>query len=129
MSLDRPWLKHQGPANTYLFTVPFSWNRLLSSYSITRICVFCHECGQLIAKHILNMYSHQHSWCRRSRDIFFMKALSIGLIVVTAGYFYDTFAYEICFYGIYFYGIYTYGIYFYRALKFMSINCTVVRNT
>ncbi len=46
---------------------------------------------------------------------------------VTAGYFYDTFAYEICFYGIYFYGIYIYGIYFYRALKFMSINCTVVR--
>ncbi len=48
---------------------------------------------------------------------------------VTAGYFYDTFAYEICFYGIYFYGIYMYGIYFYRALKFISINCTVVRNT
>jgi hypothetical protein len=49
--------------------------------------------------------------------------------LVTAGYFYDTFAYEICFYGIYLYGIYIYGIYFYRALKFMSINCTVVRNT
>jgi hypothetical protein len=48
---------------------------------------------------------------------------------VPAGYFYDTFAYEICFYGIYFYGIYIYGIYFYKALKFMSINCTVVRNT
>jgi hypothetical protein len=48
---------------------------------------------------------------------------------VTAGYFYDTFAYEICFYGIYFYGIYIYGIYFYSALKFISINCTVVRNT
>ncbi len=46
---------------------------------------------------------------------------------VTAGYFYDTFAYEICFYGIYFYGIYIYGIY--RASKFISINCTVVRNT
>jgi hypothetical protein len=30
--------------------------------------------------------------------------------MVTAGYFYDTFAYEICFYGIYFYGIYIYGI-------------------
>ncbi len=48
---------------------------------------------------------------------------------MTAGYFYDTFAYEICFYGIYSYGIYIYGIYFYRALKFVSINCTVVRNT
>jgi hypothetical protein len=47
----------------------------------------------------------------------------------TAGYFYDTFAYEICYYGIYFYGIYIYGIYFYRALKFISLNCTVVRNT
>jgi hypothetical protein len=49
--------------------------------------------------------------------------------VVTARYFYDTLAYEICFYRIYFYGIYIYGIYFYRALKFVSINCTVVRNT
>jgi hypothetical protein len=49
--------------------------------------------------------------------------------VVTAGYFYDTFADEICFYGIYFYGIYIYGIYLYRASKFISINCTVVRNT
>ncbi len=48
---------------------------------------------------------------------------------VTAGYFYDTFAYEICFYGIYIYGIYIYGKYFYRGLKFISINCTVVRNT
>jgi hypothetical protein len=48
---------------------------------------------------------------------------------VTAGYFYDTFAYEICFYGIYFYGIYSYGIYIYKALKFLSINCTVVQNT
>ncbi len=48
---------------------------------------------------------------------------------VTAGYFYDTFAYEIRFYGIYFYGIYIYGIYIYKALKFLSIDCTVVRNT
>jgi hypothetical protein len=31
----------------------------------------------------------------------------------TAGYFYDTFAYEICFYGIYFYWIFFYGIFFY----------------
>jgi hypothetical protein len=44
-----------------------------------------------------------------------------------AGYFYDTFAFEICFYGIYFYGIYIYGIYLY--LKFISIDCTVERNT
>jgi hypothetical protein len=36
----------------------------------------------------------------------------------TAGYFYGSFAYEICFYGIYFYGIYIYVIYFYTALKF-----------
>jgi hypothetical protein len=49
--------------------------------------------------------------------------------LATAGYFYDTFAYEICFYGIYFYGISFYGIYFYKALKFFSIDCTVVRNT
>jgi hypothetical protein len=48
---------------------------------------------------------------------------------LTAGYFYDTFAYEICFYGISFYGIYIYGIYFYRALKFLSNDCTVVSNT
>jgi hypothetical protein len=48
---------------------------------------------------------------------------------VTAGYFYDTFAYEICFYGIYFCRIYIYWIYFYRALKFVSINCTVVKKT
>jgi hypothetical protein len=40
------------------------------------------------------------------------------LRLVTAGYFYDTFAYEICFYGIYFNGIYIYGIYIYKALKF-----------
>jgi hypothetical protein len=51
------------------------------------------------------------------------------LLRVTAGYFYDTFAYEICFYGIYYYGIYIYGIYIYKALKFLSIDCTVVRNT
>ncbi len=43
---------------------------------------------------------------------------------VTAGYFYHTFAYEICFYGIY-----IYEIYIYRALKFLTIDCTVVRNT
>ncbi len=50
--------------------------------------------------------------------------------LVTAGYVYDTFAYEICFYGyMYFCGLYIYGIYFYRALKFIGINCTVVRNT
>jgi hypothetical protein len=48
---------------------------------------------------------------------------------VTAGYFYDTFAYEIWFYGIYFFGIYIYGIYFYRALTFVSIDGTVVKNT
>jgi hypothetical protein len=48
---------------------------------------------------------------------------------MTAGYFCDTFAYEIWFYGIYFYGIYIYGIYFYRALKFVSIDGTVVKNT
>jgi hypothetical protein len=47
----------------------------------------------------------------------------------TAGYFYNAFAYEICFYGIYFYGIYIYGIYIYRALKFLTIDCTVGRNT
>jgi hypothetical protein len=35
----------------------------------------------------------------------------LGVLIdirVTAGYFYDTFAYEICFYGIDFYGIYIY---------------------
>jgi hypothetical protein len=49
---------------------------------------------------------------------------------VTAGYFYDTLAYEICFYGIYFYGIFIYGIYFYRALKILGIGCiNVVRST
>jgi hypothetical protein len=47
----------------------------------------------------------------------------------TAGYFYDTFAYEICFYGIYFYRISFYGTYFYKAFKFFSIDCTFVRNT
>jgi hypothetical protein len=51
------------------------------------------------------------------------------ILEATAGYFYDTFAYEICFYGIYFYRISFYGIYFYQALKFFSIDCTVVRNT
>jgi hypothetical protein len=51
------------------------------------------------------------------------------LVQSTAGYFYNTFAYEICFNGIHFYGIYIYGIYIYRALKFLSIECTVVRNT
>jgi hypothetical protein len=51
------------------------------------------------------------------------------VVTVTAGYFYDTFAYEICLYGIYFYGIYIYGIYFYRALKILSNDCTVLRNT
>jgi hypothetical protein len=56
-------------------------------------------------------------------------SLGIGFAVVTAGYFYDTFAYEISFYGIYFYGIYNYGIYFYRTLKILSIDCTVIRNT
>jgi hypothetical protein len=55
--------------------------------------------------------------------------IRIYYTTVTAGYFYDTFAYEICFYGIYFYGIYIYGIYIYKALKFLSIDCTVVRNT
>jgi hypothetical protein len=43
---------------------------------------------------------------------------------VTAGHFYDTFAYEICFYGYtYFYGIYIYWIYctyIYKALRFLS---------
>ncbi len=53
----------------------------------------------------------------------------LNIIMVTAGYFYDTFAYEICFFGIYIYGIYIYGIYIYRSLKFLSIDCTVVRNT
>jgi hypothetical protein len=33
------------------------------------------------------------------------------------------------FYGVYFYRISFYGIYFYKALKFFSIDCTVVRNT
>jgi hypothetical protein len=42
-------------------------------------------------------------------------------IAVTAGYSYDTFAYEICFYGIY-----ICGIYIYKALKFLSIDWTVV---
>jgi hypothetical protein len=51
------------------------------------------------------------------------------LLLATAGYFYDTFAYEIWFYGIYFYRISFYGIYFYKALKFFSIDCTAVRNT
>jgi hypothetical protein len=46
---------------------------------------------------------------------------------VTAGYFYVTFADEICFYGMYFYGIYIYGIYIYKALKCLSIDCTVLR--
>jgi hypothetical protein len=36
--------------------------------------------------------------------------ISNGPCAVTAGYFYETFAYEICFYGIYFYRIYIYGI-------------------
>ncbi len=49
--------------------------------------------------------------------------------LATAGYFYDTFAYEICFYGIYFCRIFFYGIYFYKALKCYSIDCTVVKNT
>jgi hypothetical protein len=57
------------------------------------------------------------------------KTRACGSQTVTAGYFYDTFAYEICFYGIYFYGIYIYGIYFYRALNILSIDCTVLRNT
>jgi hypothetical protein len=48
---------------------------------------------------------------------------------MTAEYFYDTFAYDICFYGIYFYGIYIYGIYIYKALAFLNIDCTFVRNT
>jgi hypothetical protein len=47
----------------------------------------------------------------------------------TAGYFYDTFAYEICFYWIYFNRISFSGIYFYKALKFLSFDCTDVRNT
>ncbi len=59
------------------------------------------------------------------KTIFSLAELETQFWRVTAGYFYDTFAYEICFYGIYFYGIYIYGIYFYRALKFISINCTV----
>jgi hypothetical protein len=59
-----------------------------------------------------------------------LPSLPAGLVeTVTAGYFYNTFAYEIRFYGIYFYGIYIYGIYIYKALKFLSIDCTVVRNT
>ncbi len=41
--------------------------------------------------------------------------------LATARYFYDTFAYGICFYVIYFYGIYIYVIYFYTALKFLNI--------
>ncbi len=53
----------------------------------------------------------------------------IRLATATAGYFYNTFAYEICFYGIYFFRISFYGIYFYKAFKFLSIDCTVVRNT
>jgi hypothetical protein len=53
---------------------------------------------------------------------------TVAPMVVTAGYFYDIFAYEICFYGIYLYGIYIFGIHFYRALKFVIINCTVVKN-
>ncbi len=52
-----------------------------------------------------------------------------ALSPATAGYFYDTFAYEICFYGIYFYRISFYGIYFYKATKFSSFDCTDVRNT
>ncbi len=44
------------------------------------------------------------------------------LAAATARYFYDTFAYGICFYGIYFYGIYIYVIYFYTALKFLNID-------
>jgi hypothetical protein len=48
--------------------------------------------------------------------------------LATAGYFYDAFAYVTCFYGIYFYRTSFYGIYFYKALKFVSIDCTVVRN-
>ncbi len=60
-----------------------------------------------------------------------MKVVILRLRAVT-GLFpdvsHDTSAYEICLYGIYFYGIYIYGIYFYRALKFLNIDCTVVRN-
>ncbi len=44
------------------------------------------------------------------------EKICFGEQMVTAGYFYDTFAYEICFYRIYLYGIYINGIYFYRAL-------------
>jgi hypothetical protein len=43
------------------------------------------------------------------------------LSIVTAGYFYDTFAYEIFFDGTYFYGIYSYGRYFYRAFKLSTV--------
>jgi hypothetical protein len=35
-----------------------------------------------------------------------LQLLQLNHCTVTAGYFYNNFAYEICFYGIYFYGIY-----------------------
>jgi hypothetical protein len=47
----------------------------------------------------------------RRLPLYYYVSMSVLLALVTAGYFYDTFAYEICFYGIYFYGIYLYGIY------------------
>jgi hypothetical protein len=50
-----------------------------------------------------------------------LEKVTILLLIVhpfaTAGYFYDTFAYEICSYGIYFYRISFYGKYFYKALN------------
>ncbi len=56
-------------------------------------------------------------WVADSCSISTTSYKYVALIRVTAGYFYDTFANELCFYGIYFYVIYIYGRYFYRALK------------
>ncbi len=72
---------------------------------------------------------HQSTLLDRN-DLFLQKEKYLQVQeTATARYFYDTFAYGICFYGIYFYGIYIYGIYIDKALKFVSIDCTVVRNT
>jgi hypothetical protein len=76
------------------------------------------ELGVHLQEISLQYYTSNHMYCT-----FYCRNSA------TAGYFYDTFANEICFYGIYFYRISFYGIYFYKALKFFSIDCTVVRNT
>jgi hypothetical protein len=59
-----------------------------------------------------------------------MEGVTRKWVGVTAGYFYDTLPMRYASVGYTSMGFTSMGyMYFYRALKFVSINCTVVRNT